>query len=81
MSSANERVTKIIGLGADGRDGHVRVTDGGHYALFLGSERSHELMQAWCAAIDDRLLAMNKQMDQLTIDEFVALAREVAPRS
>jgi len=80
MARTKERVTRIVGLGADGFDGHVRVTNGSHYELVQGSEHSHELMRQWCEEINRRLKKMNKEMQQLSVDEFIALAREAAPK-
>ena len=81
MADVKERITKIVGLGADGTDGHIRFTQGGHYEVVQGSEHSHELMQQWCEAIQQRLDAMNKDMKQLSVEEFLALAKDAAPRS
>jgi len=81
MARTKERITKIIGLGADGFDGHVRVTNGNHYELVQGSEHSHELMHQWCEEINRRLKKMNREMQQLSVNEFIALARDAAPKS
>lgn len=81
MTGKKESVTKIIGLGADGRDGHIRFTTGEGYELLNGSEQSHELMIQWCEAINRRLNDLGKDMVQLSADEFLALARDAAPKS
>lgn len=81
MGSDKERISRIVGLGADEGDGHLRFTTGEGYDLLSGSEQSHELMQRWCAEIERRLKAMNKDMSQLSIEEFLIIAREAAPRS
>lgn len=81
MATSSSRVSRIIGLGADGNDGHVRLTRGPGYQVVQGSDRSHALMQAWCEAINKKLSGMNREMHQLTVEEFLALAREVAPPS
>ena len=78
-TTSSPRISRIIGVGADGFDGHVRVTNGPHYELVQGSELSHELMQAWCEGITERLAAMNREMHELTIEEFLAVARAAAP--
>jgi hypothetical protein len=78
-TTSSPRISRIIGLGADGFDGHVRVTNGPQYELVQGSELSHELMQAWCEGINQRLAAMNREMHELTVEEFLAVARAAAP--
>jgi hypothetical protein len=77
--SSSPRISRIIGVGADGFDGHVRVTNGPHYELVQGSELSHELMRVWCEGINQRLAAMDREMHELTIEEFLAVARAAAP--
>jgi len=74
------RVTRMIGVGADNGDGHIRLTEGGQYRVVQGSEQSHEAMLAWCEGINQRLASMNKRMDELTTEEFMELARQAAPR-
>jgi len=76
---SSSRVSRIIGIGADGFDGHIRITKGNHYELVQGSEHSHELMQRWCEGINQRLAAMNKDMNELSVEEFLAVARAAAP--
>jgi len=78
-AASASRVSRIIGVGADGFDGHIRVTNGNHYELVQGSEHSHELMVRWCEGINQRLSAMNKEMQELTVEEFLAVARAAAP--
>ena len=79
MATSASRVSRIIGLGADGFDGHIRITNGNRYEVVQGSELSHALMQQWCEGINERLAAMNKEMHQLTLEEFLAVARDAAP--
>jgi hypothetical protein len=73
------RITRMIGLGTDS-DGHIRFTQGAGYELLQGSEKSHEQMQAWCEEINRRLAGQNKRMEELSVEEFLALARAAAPR-
>lgn len=81
MAQEKERISKIVGIGADGRDGHIRFTTGEGYELLSGSEMSHDLMLAWCEAINRRLASMDKNITELTVEEFLAVAREAAPES
>ncbi len=79
MATSGSRVSRIIGIGTDGFDGHIRITNGNHYEVLQGSEMSHALMQQWCEGINQRLAAMNKEMGQLTLEEFLQVARDAAP--
>jgi len=79
MAQKKERISKIVGVGVDGRDGHIRFTTGEGYELLNGSEESHDLMQQWCEAINRQLSTMDKDITQLSVEEFLAVAREAAP--
>ena len=76
---AEERISKIIGMGTDGHDGHLRFTTGEGYEILQGSEESHELMQTWCEAIHRELEALEKDITELSVDEFLEVARRAAP--
>jgi len=81
MPKSQERVSKIVGLGGNSGDGHIRITNGDGYQLVQGSEQTHDDMIKWCEEINQRLARLNKSMHQLSVDEFMALAREAAPRT
>lgn len=80
MAQEQERITKIVGVGADGKDGHIRFTRGEGYELLNGSEESHDLMQQWCEGINQHLAELDKDITQLSVDEFLAIARKAAPK-
>lgn len=79
MTNIPFRIKRMVGFGADSPDGHTRVSRGPHYEVIQGSEESHEKMRQWFEAINQRLEASGKDIDQLTEEEFIALARETAP--
>ncbi|HMP90199.1 MAG TPA: hypothetical protein PJ991_08350 [Kiritimatiellia bacterium] len=79
MSEQRERIAKIIGIGGASNDGHVRITRGDRYHLVQGSEQSHDAMIIWCEEINRRLSSMNKSIDDLSVEEFMTLAKDAAP--
>lgn len=66
----------ILGLGLDGRDGHVRITRGENFHLAGGSEDTHEQMQESCIKFNEKLQSRGKQMEDLGRDELTDLAAE-----
>jgi len=61
---------RLIGLGLDGSDGHTRVTQGKNFALYLGSEETHERMTEICIKINEKLDRHGKTLDQVSAPEL-----------
>lgn len=68
-----DHVAKILGLGFDNEDGHVRITRGDGFEIYLGSKASHEDMQNVCMRIQERLDHMGRKLEDLSREEFAAL--------
>lgn len=73
----SENITRILGLGFDHRDGHVRITQGESFGILLGSEKTHREMEQFCLALEQRLAEQGQRMQDLSRDEFLALVREL----
>jgi hypothetical protein len=70
-------VTRIVGLAEDARDGHKRISHGGCFSVWMGSEETHEAMNAVCRELEARLVQSGKKLEDLTESEFQALASEI----
>ena len=68
--------SKLLGLGVDNDDGHVRVTRGKNFELHGGSQETHESMQEKCIKFNEKLDSRGKELDQLEPGEFLDLAAE-----
>jgi len=67
---------KLLGLGLDNDDGHVRVTKGDNFHLVGGSHDTHQSMQEKCIKFNEKLKARGKELEHLERSEFVELAQE-----
>ena len=67
---------KLLGLGLDNSDGHVRVTKGENFHLVGGSEETHGVMQDKCIRFNEKLQNRGKTLDRLEKNEFIDLAAE-----
>ncbi len=46
MPQANQnKIIRLLGVGFDSEDGHVRITKGENYDVLMGSDESHEYIQ------------------------------------
>ncbi len=70
------RSAKVLGLGLDNKDGHVRVTRSENFHLVGGSQETHEAMQEKSIKFDEKLKARGKELPQLEGKEFMDLAAE-----
>ena len=73
---SDQRKPKLLGVGLDCKDEHVRLTRGKNFELHGGSQETHELMQEKCIKLNEKLKAKGKQLDQLGRTEFLDLAAE-----
>ena len=68
--SGRDARARLIGLGLDERDGHTRVTQGKNFALYLGSEETHERMTEICIKINEKLDRKGKTLDELSAPQL-----------
>ncbi|MBN2453441.1 MAG: hypothetical protein JXB40_04185 [Candidatus Omnitrophica bacterium] len=74
---AKKRKTVLLGLGLDGKDGHVRITKGRNFRLYGGSEETHEVMQEKAVKFNEHLDKRRKTLDDIGKEEFVEIAEKV----
>ena len=68
--SGRDARARLIGLGLDQNDGHTRVTQGKNFALYLGSEETHERMTEICIKINEKLDRKGKTLDELSAPQL-----------
>ena len=66
----------MLGVGLDS-DGHKRITTGPNFALFGGSEETHEVMTEKVIKINEKLEAKGKQLNEVSREEFDDIADSV----
>ncbi len=71
----------LLGLGLDGRDGHMRLTRGPNFHLIGGSETTHERMQVTCMRFNEELHRRGTDLNEISPEEASAILREIEARS
>ena len=66
----------LLGVGLDS-DGHKRVTTGSNFALFGGSQETHEEMTEKAVKINEKLKAIRKELHEVSREEFDDIAHSV----
>jgi hypothetical protein len=74
--SKKKRRAALLGLGLDS-DGHKRITTGENFALFGGTQETHEVMTEKAIKINEKLKARGKHLETLSHEEFDDIAHEV----
>ena len=64
-------------MGLDCKDGHVRVTKGKNFALFGGSEETHEVMQEKAIKLNEHLNKRHKTLDNISAKELRDIASDI----
>ncbi len=68
--SAPKREAKLLGLGLDHSDGHVRLTRGDNFVLFGGSQETHHRMQETAIKVNEQLERRGKRLEDVSGREF-----------
>lgn len=65
-----KKIIRLLGVGFDSDDGHVRITKGENYDVLMGSDESHDYLQQLIQKIEDELKVRGLVLDDLTPEEF-----------
>ncbi len=76
MSRKPKGNAKMIGMGLDGDDGQVRVTNAENFLLVGGSHDTHECMQDKCIKFNEILGSKGKRIEDLEQQELMDVAAE-----
>jgi hypothetical protein len=78
MSDKTKRKGKatLLGLGLDS-DGHKRITTGDNFALFGGTQETHEVMTEKAIKINEKLKARGQRLETVSREELDDIAHDV----
>lgn len=72
-----KKIIRLLGVGFDAADGHIRVTQGEHFDVIMGSEESHEYIRKLIRDIEEAIERRGISLDDLTPDEFTELVESL----
>ncbi len=71
MRNPNQKkIIRLLGVGFDADDGHVRITKGENYDVLMGSDASHDYIQKLIQRIEDELKRRGIKLEDLTPEEL-----------
>ena len=68
-----KKIIRLLGVGFDAEDEHVRITQGRKFDIIMGSEESHNYIQQLIQRIEDSIQERGLSLDELTPEEFTRL--------
>ncbi len=78
MSRINrKRIVRLLGVGFDTEDSHVRITRGENYDVLMGSAESHEYIQRFIQKIEDRIKSEGLALGDLTPEQFCEFVQAI----
>ena len=78
MPKTNQKkIIRLLGVGFDAEDGHVRVTKAENYDVLMGSDESHDYIQRLIQKIEDELKTRDLKLDDLSPEEFGAFVKSI----
>jgi hypothetical protein len=69
-------IVGLVGVGLDGKDGHVRLTRAEEMLVLGGSQETHEAMQDVAIRFGESLRKRGKRLKDASVDEVIDLLRD-----
>ena len=76
-SEKRKKIIRLLGVGFDSEDGHVRITKADKYDVLMGSEESHEYIQKLIGKIEAELKSRGVSLENLTPEEFTQIVESL----
>lgn len=74
---APKKKVRLLGVGFDAEDGHIRITQAEKYDVLMGSHESHEYIAQLIEKIERELEHRGLVLDELSPDQLTEIISEV----
>ncbi len=76
-SGTQKKIIRLLGVGFDADDGHIRVTNADKYDVLMGSDESHEYITQLIGKIEAELEKRGLNLDDLNPDELSEIVKSL----
>jgi hypothetical protein len=80
MNDNHKKIVRILGVGNDQTDGHIRITQGDSYDVLQGDEQTHEYIAKLCADIEQHIAGLGYSLQDLSIEQLQSIIQEVVAK-
>ena len=74
-SGMKKKIVRLLGVGFDSEDGHIRITTGEKFNVIMGSDESHEYITQLILNIEEELDAQGLILDELSPEQFSEIVK------
>ena len=74
-SGIRKKIIRLLGVGFDSDDGHVRITTGDKFDVIMGSDESHEYITELIMKIEKELDAQGLNLDELSPEKLSEIVK------
>ncbi len=67
---SKKKIIRLLGVGFDADDGHIRITKGEKFDILMGSDESHEYLAQLIARIESEIKKRGMNLDEMTPEEL-----------
>lgn len=76
-SRTRKKIIRLLGVGFDADDGHVRITKGRQFDVLMGSNDSHEYLTKLIQKIEAELERRGLNLDEISPEELGELVKSI----
>jgi hypothetical protein len=73
----HKKIIRLLGVGFDTEDEHVRITQGDQFDVLMGSEESHDFILKLIQKVEKTIKERGQSLDDLTPNEFTLLVESL----
>jgi hypothetical protein len=73
-----KKIIRLLGVGFDAEDGHIRITQGDKSDVIMGSEESHEYLSGLIRDIEERIEACGLTLEELSPGDLSELVESLS---
>lgn len=76
-SGTQKKIVRLLGVGFDADDGHVRITKGQQFDVLMGSDESHEYITKLIRKIEAELERRGLNLDEISPEELSDIVKSI----
>lgn len=77
-SGMRKKIVRLLGVGFDEDDGHIRITSGDKFDVLMGSDESHEYITKLIMKIEAELDERGLILDEMSPEKFNEIVKSLS---